>query len=116
MANCTRPPVCSGQLRQNIAIYEEDLSSDEFGGDEVTWVAFKDNVKSKAHQMSAGERFAHQRIQSEATDKFTFRYFPGLKESMKIVFNGVDYNITGIDNWEYRDQWLIVHAKRGVVQ
>lgn len=113
---CSKPPACSGALRFPIVIQRETLADDGAGGQTVTWQTVWTG-RASVNQMSAGERWAHQRLQSEATHRFVIRYADGILASDKIIFQDTEFNITGPpDNWEYKNRWLTIYATEGVVQ
>lgn len=113
MAKCC--DIKAGDLRHQVLIQQQSLVDDGSGGQALTWPDFY-SAWSGIKQLSAGEMYQHERLETQATHKFTMRYDSRLKETMRISFRGELYNIKGIDNVEFRDKWLIVIAKRGVVQ
>ena len=113
MAKCCDIKI--GELRHQVIIQEQLLTDDGSGGQDITWPTLY-SPWAGIKQMSAGELYQHEKLETQATHKFTMRYDSRLKETMRILFRDELYNIKGIDNLEFRNQWLIVIAKRGVVQ
>ena len=103
-------------MRHAITIRRQEYTDDGAGGSVQTWRTIY-RGRAKVEQLSSGEQYNRQRITSPATHKFVMRYFANLRPSDQIVFNGVEYNISGQpDNWQYRNLWLTIMAASGVVQ
>jgi SPP1 family predicted phage head-tail adaptor len=50
-------------------------------------------------------------VQEENTVKFKIRYTLGINDGMKIRFQGRIYDITAIDNAEYKKRFLEIRAR-----
>ena len=49
-------------------------------------------------------------MQRENTVKFTIRYLKNIDTSMRILFQGKQYNITAIDNIKYKNAYMEIKA------
>ena len=99
----------SGILRHRITIQRRVGEINQSGFTTDTWEDVC-TVWAGAANLHGREFFAAKAVQAEQTVKFTIRYRNGLDTSMRIVFDGKPYNITAIDNIQYRNQYLEIKA------
>jgi len=84
------------KLRHRIKIESITATRDEWGGVIETWGTFADNVPAEVVPLSGREFIAAAAEQSGVTARITIRELTGLTETMRIVFDGKDYNIKAI--------------------
>jgi SPP1 family predicted phage head-tail adaptor len=104
----------SGLLRTPVQFERRARSDDGAGGFSQTWGALagaptRAYVKSK----SGNERFASSRVEALATHSVVVRYFSGLTEADRVVFDGKPANIRFIDDLEQRKRWLRIDVQTG---
>ena len=98
-----------GDLRHRITFQKLTTSVNENGFELETWEDFK-TVWAAVSNLHGREYFAAAAVQAENTVKFTIRYLTGLDTTMRIVFQGKQYNITAIDNIKYQNRYLEIKA------
>jgi SPP1 family predicted phage head-tail adaptor len=98
-----------GDLRHRITFQKLTTSVNENGFEVETWEDFK-TVWAAVSNLHGREYFAAAAVQAENTVKFTIRYLTGLDTTMRIVFQGKQYNITAIDNIKYQNRYLEIKA------
>ena len=98
-----------GDLRHRITFQKLTTSVNENGFEVETWEDFK-TVWAAVSNLHGREYFAAAAVQAENTVKFTIRYLTGLDTTMRIVFQGRQYNITAIDNIKYQNRYLEIKA------
>jgi len=74
-----------------------------------TWEDYK-TVWAAASNLHGREYFAAAAVQAENTVKFIIRYLPNLDTSMRILFQGRQYNIIAIDNIKYQNRFMEIKA------
>lgn len=98
-----------GEMRHRITLQKSITSINENGYETEVWEDVK-TVWAAVENLSGREYFAAAAVQAQNTVKFTIRYLVGLDQTMKIVFQGRDYNITGIDNIKYNNRYMEIKA------
>jgi len=98
-----------GDLRHRITFQKLTTSVNENGFEVETWEDFK-TVWAAASNLHGREYFAAAAIQAENTVKFTIRYLPDMDTTMRILFQGKQYNITSIDNIKYQNRYMEIKA------
>ena len=73
------------------------------------WADYK-TVWASVSNLNGREYFAAQAVQSEKTIKFTIRCNKNITESMRIIFEGNNYDITFIDNIKYGNKFMEIKA------
>jgi SPP1 family predicted phage head-tail adaptor len=101
----------AGQLRYRIAIEKPVEVQDEYGEVVRTWevhtLAF-----AKKEDLAGREYFAGQQLQSEVTTRFRTRHIEGTTSTMRIVCEGVIYDIDSVQDPDGRKRELILMGKR----
>jgi len=99
-------------MRHFIEITEPVVSKDARGFDTVT-----DKVLARVRAYAEPRRGTHQWANlaafSTATIKFQFRIIPGLPvtPSMAIIYNGLRYRLTSVDDVSGLDRYIEVYAE-----
>lgn len=80
------------------------------GGMVETWAdAF--SVFAKVEPLVGREYFAAAAVQAEDTTKFTMRYRGDIDPTMRIAFDGNEYDITSIQNIRSGNRETLIYAK-----
>ncbi len=98
-----------GNLKYRITFQSLVATTNENGFDVETWVDHK-TVWAAVSNLNGREYFAAATVQAEKTVKFTVRFFKDITESMRISFDGKQYNITSIDNIKYANKFIEIKA------
>lgn len=98
-----------GDLRHRITLQQLTTSVNDNGFEVETWEDFK-TVWAAVSNLHGREYYAAAAVQAENTVKFTIRYLEGLNTTMRILFQGRQYNITAIDNIKYRNRYIEIKA------
>ena len=102
-----------GDLRHRITFQKHTTTINENGFEVETWEDYR-TVWAVASNLHGREYYAAAAVQAENTVKFTIRYLTGLDTTMRIVFQGKQYNITAIDNIKYQNRYLEIKAQEVV--
>ena len=81
---------------------ENGFETEEFIALKIVWAS--------AANLSGREYYEAAAVQKENTVKFKIRAIPDIDESMKIKFKGMYYNITAIDNINYKNRYMEIKA------
>lgn len=98
-----------GDLRHRITLQQLTTSVNDNGFEVETWEDFK-TVWAAVSNLHGREYYAAAAVQAENTVKFTIRYLEGLNTTMRILFQGRQYNITALDNIKYRNRYIEIKA------
>jgi SPP1 family predicted phage head-tail adaptor len=85
----------AGRLDRKIIFETLTETRDEFGAVSESWNTWRE-VWAQVMPMSAQERFLSDAKRSVRVNKFKIRYLKGLLSTMRIRYEGLIYNITGI--------------------
>jgi SPP1 family predicted phage head-tail adaptor len=99
----------AGELKHRITFLIPVNTVNENGFETEGFIEFK-TVWASASNLSGREYFAAAATQEEKTVKFKIRSISGIDESMKIAFQGKQYNITSIDNIKFENKFVEVKA------
>jgi len=98
-----------GELRHKITFQKLTTTTNENGFEVEDWEDYK-TVWAAVSNLYGKEYFEAAAVQKENTVKFTIRYFKGLDTSMRILFQGRQYNIISIDNIKYKNKYIEIKA------
>ncbi len=98
-----------GELKHRITFLKPTITVNENGFETEEFIALK-TVWASAANLSGREYFEAAAVQKENTIKFKIRAIPDIDESMRIVFQDKDYNITAIDNIKYKNRYIEIKA------
>jgi SPP1 family predicted phage head-tail adaptor len=82
---------------------------DEWGNQNLDWIE-TDHLWARVSNIYGREYFAAAAVQLEKMLVFTIRYREGLDESMRIRFQGRDYDIKFVDNIKYQNRYMEIKA------
>lgn len=118
-----RKTVYAGDLRHYGAIQEQvDGSQDPLSGaTPTTWATVNDErgnwsaVPMQKMPLSAREFEAAAAIQAEQSTRFVLRWMPGVTAKMRILLDGVAYNIRGVmEDLESGREYMTLSCTTGV--
>ena len=101
-----------GDLRHRVTIQKLITETNENGFETEVWIDLKTNVWASVSNLSGREFWAAKAVQSENTVEFGIRYAQFV-ESMdsrtyRIKHGTRIYNITSIDNYEFRKTFVTI--------
>nr|DAL96910.1 MAG TPA: Putative head tail adaptor [Caudoviricetes sp.] len=102
-----------GDLDKRITLQKCITTTNESGFEVETWEDYK-TIWAAVSNLHGREYFAAAAVQAENTVKFTIRYLQGLDTTMRILFQGKQYNITSIDNIKYQNRYIEIKAQEVV--
>ncbi|APM39854.1 phage head closure protein [Clostridium kluyveri] len=97
------------ELRHKITLQKLTTSTNENGFEEEVWEDYL-AVWASVSNLYGREYFGAAAVQAEKTVKFAIRYLAGISSDMRILFEGIKYNITSIDNIKYRNRYMEIKA------
>lgn len=92
----------AGALDRRIRIEQQTTSQDGFGEPIVTW-AILAVVAAEVRPLRGQERFQAQQFAAEATTRFRIRHRTDLDETMRILYDGEEYDIAAISELGRRE-------------
>lgn len=102
-----------GELKHRITLQKPVTIVNPNGFEVETWEDYK-TLWAAASNLHGREYYAAAAVQAENTVKFTIRYIKGIDTTMRISFQGKQYNITAIDNIKYQNRYLEIKAREVV--
>jgi SPP1 family predicted phage head-tail adaptor len=86
------------RLRHRVNIQQQvETQSSSTGAFSVTWVDVYTNVPAEVLTGAGREMFQAEARQGELTARINMRWFPGLTQKMRVVWQNVPYNINSIE-------------------
>lgn len=109
------PSPGAGQLNKQITIQQRATTKDAEGGMVDVWSDFAADIWAKKNNLSGNERQATQQggQRLEARTEYTVYYIEGVNNEMRIVDNGVKYNIRHVNNYMENNEFLIITCDTG---
>jgi SPP1 family predicted phage head-tail adaptor len=104
-----------GEIDQRVVIQRLTLTPDGSGGNVKSWTELA-TVWCHVRPKSGRESVGSDRVEGSASYLFVIRYRAGLRDSDRIVWKGVSYNIRAIHDRSGRRLYLDLEAERGVAQ
>lgn len=105
-----------GELDKLITIQREVHTPDGRGGQSVSLTNVVTDLFAHVRPRTGREGEQYDRVNATATYLFVIRYRDDLRESDRIVWDGVQYNIQAILTRGGRSMFLEIDATRGVAQ
>lgn len=99
-----------GSLKHRITFKERQASQNGYG-EETTWSTVT-TLWASAEPILGNEYFAAERMNTKVQIKFRCRYFTGLNETLRISFEGNEYEIIDAMNIKVMDREVLIYAKR----
>ena len=97
------------RFNKRIAIRKFTTTLNENGFEIQEWSDYS-TVWASVSNLNGREYFAAQAVQAEKTVKFTIRFNKNINESMRIIFEGNNYDISSIDNIKYSNEFMEIKA------
>ena len=103
----------AGAYRERVLIQKASITEDEIGNQKSDWI---DYFKGNAYMnnLSGSEYWEAAQTQSQNTVVFIFRYHRMLSQintrEYQLVHNGKEYNISSIDNVQYKNETVKIRA------
>lgn len=104
-----------GALDQRVSVSRLTVTSDGVGGSVETWATIG-TYWAKVKAVSGTENNQGDNISAVAEYQFTFSNRLDIKESDKLIYNGVEYNIKAKLPNSRMDLYMDIRAERGVAQ
>lgn len=102
-----------GKLRHRVRFEARQSVQDDFGQATITWVeAF--TTWAEVLPLRGREFFAAAQVQQEHSVKVHIRCRAGVDETMRLVWDGRPYDITGVIPLQGGREWLEIMALAGV--
>lgn len=81
-----------GDLNRYVTLQELSASRDAFGAEILTWVTLA-AVWAQIEPLSGGEAYVSDKIQSQATHRFTIYYRSDVTAEHRVIYGGYAYDI-----------------------
>jgi SPP1 family predicted phage head-tail adaptor len=101
----------AGRLRHRISFEVPEEIRNEYGEAERFWVPILTTSASR-EDLAGREYFAAEQMQSEVTTRFRIRWRSGILPTMRIVSEGVVYDVRSVQDPDGRKRELIIMARR----
>lgn len=98
-----------GELKHRITFLKPTITVNENGFETEEFIVLK-TVWASVANLSGREYYEAAAVQKENTVKFKIRAIPDIDESMRIIFQDKDYNITATDNIKYKNRYMEIKA------
>jgi len=106
-------PLQAGDLDRRIDILIQGSQLNSKGGiDSTSYGPFLTGVYAKKEDKDGDEEKESNRETAFADTVFTIRFREDIKAGMRLVCEGVNYDILSIREGKERRQWTIIKAKR----
>lgn len=105
--------IAAGELRHVITIQERAETTDAYGGTVYIWSDFA-TVRAKVQPLRGRELIAAQAAQNQTTVKFYIRYLAGIDSTMRLVWDGNNYDIEPPVDVNGQGRVLEIMAKTGM--
>lgn len=95
----------------------QELKTVDIGGG-ATERQFVAKFTTRGHMkpLSGGERLYAERLDAQTRNRLVIRYREDVTESDRVIIRGRAYNITFLNNVEFRNRWLEIDLDGGVAQ
>ena len=107
-----------GQMRHQIRIEDETLTSDAYGGATVSARPVLTTVPGAVRPLRADERMRAMQLQMALTHEVTIRYstdVAALSHKHRLVVDGKrTMNVRAVINKDERNRWLMIMVEEGV--
>lgn len=101
-----------GQLDSKIVIESETLVNNTYGEPVATWAIFH-TAFAQEYNVSVKEQEEASRITATNMVKLKIRFFAGIHEDMRILYNSNYYDIIGIQKLGRDGLWIKASRKFG---
>lgn len=94
------------KLRHRVTIEQQTNEKDSDGNDSTVWATFVQDEPAEVAFLSGKEFISAQSAQSLVLGRMTVRWRPGIDASMRVVHDGVVYNIQAVLPDSTGRRWL----------
>ena len=85
----------AGALDQRVTLQSRSVVTDAYGQDTITWVDIA-TVWAQCQALRGREFFAAAQVQQEQSVKVRIRYRADVDQKTRLVWNGINHDITGV--------------------
>lgn len=108
-----RPIVPLGEMRDRVTISRVTTVADAGGGQAETWATLYANIPAKVQPVRGHEQETQGRVQTVRTILVTVQYGYDITILDKLVWDGVDWNITHAENRDGSRRRLTLECEVG---
>jgi SPP1 family predicted phage head-tail adaptor len=101
----------AGLLRHRVTIEAPTETQNEFGEPVAGWKPFIEAWASR-EDLAGRETFQAQQVSAEVTTRFWLRYVDGITAKMRLISDGVVYNVHSVADPDGRRRALVLLAER----
>jgi SPP1 family predicted phage head-tail adaptor len=94
-----------GKLDRKIVIQVQNFATNSIGEYTTTWDTFH-NAFANVQKVSGTESITADQVTATNKVRFKIRYFAGINESMRVVYNSNNYDILEIQELDREGLWL----------
>ena len=107
--------ISAGMLQTPVEFQRKSRAPNNTGGFVETWSVLAGSA-TRAHvkALSGSERLHASRVNAETKARMVCRYFAGLLPEDRVIIEGRAYNVTFINDVEFRKRWLEIDLSGGV--
>jgi len=109
----TRIPYSAGQLNQRVQLQAQDTTRNGLGEVSGAWVNQGTPVWAKAEPLSGQERLAAGALQQTMDTRFLIRHRAGVTPSLRLLWQGVAYDIVSAVPLDGGTEWIEIMAVTG---
>lgn len=101
--------ICVGDLNKNCILQDRSITAPASGVDATeTFTENTPDVWAKIETSKGETVFDGTDTEIDVTHKFTIRFLTGITAETWILFNSVRFDILDVQNFEERDEWLLL--------
>ncbi len=103
-----------GRLNQRVKIQARSVVRDAAGQETITWTDTFTNVPAEVMPLRGREFFAAAQVHQQQSIKALMRYKAGVDAADRLVWDGLNYDITAVIRLGGQKRWMEVMADTGV--
>lgn len=97
----------AGKLRDPIVIQSPVVARSDYGEPSKSWSDFA-SVRAEVEKLSGTELVSAQQVQPTAKYRVRIRYYPGVVETMRVIWQERTLGILDVDNVKGRNREMIL--------
>jgi SPP1 family predicted phage head-tail adaptor len=101
----------AGKLRHRVTIEAPSEGQDAYGEPASTWTPVT-QVWASREDLTGREAYAAQQVRAEVTTRFGMRFRDGITAKMRLLSDGIAYNVASVADPDGRKRTLVVMAAR----
>ncbi|WPG35136.1 phage head closure protein [Variovorax sp. EBFNA2] len=103
------------KYRHRVTIQDQVSVQDQSAGDEtLQWVDVYVDVPAECLTGAGREAIHAQTVEAPTDARINFRWLPGVEQRMRVVWDGANYNITGMDTDSTGRRELRLKCQKGL--